>query len=70
MEAFTGVIVADVKTDASKSLPSWIEQERAQAVASLKVNQEDIIMPLASKDQAGLCVVCVCVCLCGCATKL
>ena len=36
-EAFTGMIVADVKTDASKSLPGWIEQERAQAVASLKV---------------------------------
>ena len=29
-----------MKTDASKSLPSWIEQERAQAVASLKVSQE------------------------------
>ena len=56
-----------MKTDASKSLPSWIEQERAQAVASLKVSQEKIIMPPASRDQAGIlffvCVRCVSACV-------
>jgi len=31
------MIVADVKSDASRGLPAWIEPERAQAVANLKV---------------------------------
>ena len=39
-EAFTGMIVADVKTDAARGLPSWIEPERAQAVANLKVSMQ------------------------------
>ncbi|KAK6172722.1 hypothetical protein SNE40_016326 [Patella caerulea] len=37
-EAFTGVLVADVKTDSSRSRPSWVEEERGQAIAAFKVN--------------------------------
>ena len=32
------MIVADVKSDATRGLPSWIEPERAQAVSNLKVS--------------------------------
>ena len=34
------MIVADVKTDAARGLPSLIEPERAQAVANLKVSMQ------------------------------
>ena len=34
------MIVADVKTDAARGLPSWNEPERSQAVANLKVSME------------------------------
>ncbi|XP_050416302.2 cytoplasmic dynein 2 heavy chain 1 [Patella vulgata] len=37
-EAFTGVLVADVKADSSRSRPSWVEEERGQAIAAFKVN--------------------------------
>ena len=36
-EAFTGMLVADVKDAGKQSLPQWVEPDRAQAVALLKV---------------------------------
>ncbi len=35
-EAFTGMIVSDVK-DGGQDIPSWLEPDRAQAISVLKV---------------------------------
>ncbi|XP_052794024.1 cytoplasmic dynein 2 heavy chain 1-like isoform X3 [Mya arenaria] len=49
-EAFTGMIVADVKSDPTKGLPSWIESERAQAVSNLKSNLSRLYQTLGLED--------------------
>ena len=36
-EAFTGLIVADVKDSSKRDLPSWVEEERATPIGLLKV---------------------------------
>ena len=37
-EVFTGLIVSDVKADSSsRDMPNWVEPDRAQAIALLKV---------------------------------
>ncbi|XP_022103094.1 cytoplasmic dynein 2 heavy chain 1-like isoform X1 [Acanthaster planci] len=54
-EAFLGQIVSDVKSDASKSrdaLPSWIDQDRVQAVSVLKSNFTQLYQNLSLSDSS------------------
>ncbi|KAJ8297986.1 LOW QUALITY PROTEIN: hypothetical protein KUTeg_024517 [Tegillarca granosa] len=37
-EAFTGMLVADLRSDSTRGLPGWIDEERTTAVANLKAN--------------------------------
>ncbi|XP_071126281.1 cytoplasmic dynein 2 heavy chain 1-like isoform X2 [Mytilus edulis] len=37
-EHFTGMLVADVKSDGQRGAPSWVDQERGQAVANFRSN--------------------------------
>uniref|UniRef100_A0A8B9E7P0 Cytoplasmic dynein 2 heavy chain 1 n=1 Tax=Anser cygnoides TaxID=8845 RepID=A0A8B9E7P0_ANSCY len=56
-ETFTGVIVGDTvrKSDSQRSardqIPSWIEQERAWAVASLKISLPGLYQTLCLEDE-------------------
>ena len=55
-ELFLGQIVSDVKPDANKSkdgLPSWIDQDRVQAVSVLKVSFILILFFYASRPKLG-----------------
>ncbi|XP_070553238.1 cytoplasmic dynein 2 heavy chain 1-like isoform X2 [Ptychodera flava] len=52
-EAFSGLIVSDVKTDSSKhsrDVPSWIDQERHSAVAHLKSTFPNLYPTLCLED--------------------
>ncbi|KAL3878520.1 hypothetical protein ACJMK2_030860 [Sinanodonta woodiana] len=49
-EAFSGMLVADIKADGGKSMPSWIDQERAQAVSNLKTNLSRLYQTLNFED--------------------
>ncbi|NXG46652.1 DYHC2 protein, partial [Psilopogon haemacephalus] len=56
-ETFTGVIIGDTirKSDSQRSvrdqIPSWIEQDRAWAVASLKISLPDLYQTLCFEDE-------------------
>ncbi|XP_067663541.1 cytoplasmic dynein 2 heavy chain 1-like isoform X1 [Haliotis asinina] len=52
-EGFSGTLVADIKSDAQRSAPSWVDQERAGAVASLKANFPDLYNQM-NLDDSGL----------------
>ncbi|XP_053400577.1 cytoplasmic dynein 2 heavy chain 1-like [Mercenaria mercenaria] len=49
-ETFNGMLVADVKSDPSKSIPHWVEPERAHAVANLKSNIGKLYNALGLED--------------------
>ncbi|KAK3100036.1 hypothetical protein FSP39_013759 [Pinctada imbricata] len=50
-EAFTGVLVADIKGDSGR-MPSWIDQDRQQAVANLKSNLPKLYNLLSFDDNS------------------